>query len=80
MISIMFSYYYKKFPDSFENTKLTNVEIVNLEDLTTEFLEQDTAIKGGGNYKLPKYGKYMILWLETTYQDGNVHFWQTIRS
>ena len=47
--------------------------------MNPEFLEQDTAIKGGGYYKLPKYGKYMILWLETTYIDGNIHFWQTIR-
>ena len=79
MITIMFSNYYNKFPDSFNNTKLINVEIVNLEELNPEFLEQDTAIKGGGHYKLPKYGKYMILWLETTYIDGNIHFWQTIR-
>ena len=59
-------------------THLTDVELVNLEDLDPAFLEADTAIRGGGHYPLPKKGKFMILWLFTT--DGiAAHRWQTIR-
>lgn len=78
MISIKFSHRYTKMPELFDNTYLTDLELVNLEDLTSEFIRKDTEIVGGGHYTLPKKGKYMILWLLTT--DGLVvHRWQTIR-
>ena len=78
MILIKFSHQYVKFPPSFDDTYLTDVEVVNLEDLDPAFLEADTAIVGGGHYPLPKKGRYMILRLFTT--DGlDVHRWQTIR-
>ncbi len=79
MITIKFSHQYKKFPpDLSMYTHLTDVELVNLEDLDPAFLEADTAIRGGGHYPLPKKGKFMILWLFTT--DGiAAHRWQTIR-
>ena len=78
MITIKFSHRYTKMPESFDNTYLGDLELVNLEDLNPEFIKGDTAIVGGGYYLLPKKGKYMILWLFTT--DGlAAHRWQTIR-
>ena len=79
VITIRFSARYEKMPQfSFEVTKLTAVELVNLEDLDPKFLERDTAIVGGGHYKLPKHGKYMILRLLTS-RPGTIWPWQTIR-
>lgn len=78
MITIKFSKIYKKFPPTFEGTYLTDVELVNLEDLDPDFLEYDTVATDGSHYALPKKGRYMILWLFTT--DGlAAHRWQTIR-
>ena len=82
MITIEFSHWYKKFPKSFEGTKtsLVGVKVVNLEDLDKKFIEEDTAILGGGHYELPATGKYMILGLITTKVGVRcIHVWQTIR-
>jgi hypothetical protein len=81
-ITIKFSARYEKMPSSFDGTttQLTAVELVNLEDLDPEFIEKDTAIVGGGHYKLPKRGKYMVLQLLTTKSGTRcIHVWQTIR-
>ena len=74
MITIKFSYQYTKMPPDTKNTVLVDVELINLEDLSKDFLEKDTEIVGGGHYSLPPRGKFMILWLDT-----NGHMWQTIR-
>ena len=78
MITIKFSHRYTKMPESFDNTYLDDLELVNMEDLTPEFIRKDTEIVGGGHYDLPTKGTCMILWLFTT--DGlAVHRWQTVR-
>lgn len=74
MITIRFSHHYIKMPPDTKNTVLVDVELVNLEDLSKDFLEKDTEIVGGGHYPLPPSGKFMILWLDT-----NGYRWQTIR-
>lgn len=79
MIAIKFSHRYKKFPPSLEDTHLFDVDIINLEDLDPAFIAEDTAIVGGGNYPLPKKGKYMILRLCSYSNMGEMHTWQTIR-
>ena len=73
---IKFIHLYEKMPPDFQVSRLTNVEVVNLEDLDPLFLERDTAIQEGGHYSLPKKGKYMILYLESGVM--NIR-WQTIR-
>ncbi len=62
---IKFSNYYyklgthgKKLPD--RQALLLQVLTVNLEDLSKNFIEYDTSFPGG-NYKLPKKGKYLLL-------------------
>ena len=78
MITIKFSHKHTKMPASVDNTYLVDLELVNIEDLTREFIRKDTEIVGGGHYNLPPKGTCMILWLFTT--DGlAVHRWQTIR-
>ena len=89
MIPIKFSHFYVKMPPVMDNTNLIDVQVVNLEDLDPAFLEADTAIRGGGHYKLPKKGKYMILWLRSSIEitldpplvGGGMQLWswQTIR-
>ena len=74
MITIKFSHKYIKMPANMEKTKLVDIDLVDLEDLSEEFIQKDTAIVGGGHYKLPKKGKYMVLWL-----DSQGELWQTIR-
>lgn len=76
MITVKFSHDYSKFPVMlhFETTRLIGVELVNIEDLDPEFIEADTAIKGGGHYPLPKSGRFIILRLDTAGKK-----WQTIR-
>ena len=78
MISIKFSHRYKKMPETFDNTYLVDLELVNIEDLTPEFIRKDTEIIGGGHYYLPTKGTFMILWLLTT-NGPATHRWQTIR-
>ncbi len=73
---IKFSHLYEKMPPDYLISRLTNVEVVNLEDLDPVFLERDTAIQGGGHYSLSKKGKYMILWLGSSSKHEK---WQTIR-
>ena len=75
-VIIKFSHLYEKMPPDFQVSQLITVEIVNLEDLDPLFLDQDTAIQGGGHYQLPKKGKFMILHLESSVM--NIP-WQTIR-
>jgi hypothetical protein len=75
-MKIKFSHFYYKMPPGYQSSRLKDVEIVNLEDLDKGFIEIDTKIIGGGNYPLPKKGKYMILWLESQLTKLP---WQTIR-
>lgn len=71
--AIKFSHYYEKFPAVLTPTFLKGIRIKHYNDLTEEFIQKDTAIKGGGNYPLPKT-KLMILdlWTEGEY-------WTTVR-
>lgn len=78
-IAIKFSHRYKKMPEGFENSRLTSIDIVNIEDLDPDFLEADTAIVGGGHYEIPNRGRFMILYLETLRPGMNPWGWQTIR-
>lgn len=73
---IKFSHQYVKMPPDFKVSRLLEVEIVRLENLSGQFRDDDTRIVGGGYYPLPKKGKYMILWLESSIM--NIP-WQTIR-
>lgn len=73
---IKFSHLYEKMPPDYRLSRLTNVEVVNIEDLDRDFIERDTAIQDGGHYPLPTKGKYIILWLESSIM--NIR-WQTIR-
>ena len=75
-MKIKFSHLYEKMPPDFQVSRLVDIGIVQLESLTTDFIEKDTAIQGGGHYQLPEKGKYMILWLESSVM--NIR-WQTIR-
>ena len=81
MITIKFANYYKKMPYNVDVgiTKLVGVQNVDLENLSPAFLRMDTAIRGGGYYRLPKKGKYMILRLDTEIENYFTHEWQTIR-
>ncbi len=78
-ITIKFSHRYKKMPEGFELSRLTGIDVVNLEELDSDFLAQDTAIVGGGHYPLPRRGKFMILYIETSRLGINLCGWQTIR-
>ncbi len=75
-MKIKFSHFYEKMPRDYRLSRLTQIEVVDLEDLDPTFIERDTAIQGGGHYPLPKKGKYMILYLESSIM--NIR-WQTIR-
>ncbi len=75
-MKIKFSHQYHKMPPDYRISRLTDIQIVHLEDLDSAFIEKDTAIVGGGHYPLPAKGKFMILWLESSIM--NIR-WQTIR-
>lgn len=75
-VIIRFSHFYEKMPPDYQVSRLVGLDIVHIENLTKEFIEKDTAIIGGGHYKLPSQGKYMVLWLESSIM--NIR-WQTIR-
>lgn len=75
-MKIKFSHLYEKMPKDYWLSKLTGIQMVNLESLDPDFIKRDTAIKGGGHYRLPKEGKFMILWLESASKHKE---WQTIR-
>lgn len=77
---IKFSHRYVKMPAGFENSCLTSIDVVNIEDLDADFIEADTAIVGGGHYELPKKGRFMVLHLETPGKESwQSVSWQTIR-
>jgi hypothetical protein len=75
-MKIKFSHHYVKMPPDFKVSRLWGVSIIYLEDTESSFLEKDTEIVGGGHYPLPKKGKFMVLWLESSIM--NIR-WQTIR-
>ena len=62
MPQIKFSHQYQKIlnchNDVIETATLLQVSIINLEDLSQEFLSYDTD---NGTYELPKRGKYLML-------------------
>jgi hypothetical protein len=62
MPQIKFSHKYQKILNShndvIETATLLQVSIINLEDLSKEFLNYDTD---NGVYELPKRGKYLML-------------------
>lgn len=74
VLTISFSHRYQKMPDGFERSKLLEVIPIDLKDLSDEFREYDTNFSGG-NYPLPKSGKYLILMLLSEKK----HLWTTIR-
>lgn len=68
MNKIKFSHKYYKIPDGALAAMLTDIIIVNLEDLSPKFIQYDTAYWDDGevgvkSYPLPKKGKYMMLML-----------------
>lgn len=71
---IKFSHKYNKMPEGFEHSKLLDVLLVPIQELSKQFLEYDTTYEGG-NYPLPKKGMFMILLL----QSEKAHLWTTIR-
>jgi hypothetical protein len=73
---IRFSHLYEKMPPDFKVSRLMDVEVIQLENLSGKFLDDDTRIVGGEYYPLPRKGKYMILRLESSIM--NIR-WQTIR-
>ena len=76
-LTIKFSHKYDKLRamDEHEQPKLLQVLDVELSDLSPDFLDYDTAIVGGGYYKLPKKGKYLLLMFE-----GNHGLFTTLRA
>ena len=76
MKSIKFSHIYDKFPPGRGPSMLLEVFTVDVKDLSSEFLEYDTKITGGGRYPLPKNGSHLVLLL---YQASTKHLWTTIR-
>lgn len=66
MITIKFSSYYMKLPPRFEESVLLQVLPVELGDLSNSFREYDTMMENGLEYDLPRYGKYIILFLAPT--------------
>lgn len=77
--TIKFSHRYCKMPPGFERSILLEVLPVKLENLSSMFLEYDTAYFDENcreaNYPLPKKGDYLLLILCA---DG-VDLWTTIR-
>jgi hypothetical protein len=63
MITIKFSSYYLKHPPGFQHSVLLQVLPVELSSLSQAFREYDTTKEDGLQYPLPKYGKYIILFL-----------------
>jgi hypothetical protein len=75
-MKIKFSHHYVKMPSDFKTSVLTDIEIIHLENFCKSFIERDTAITGGGHYKLPSTGKFMLLSLRSLLWGRH---WQTIR-
>ena len=73
--TIKFSHEYWKMPIDYSPSQLIAVIPINLEDLSSQFIEYDTRIRGGGHYNLPKKGRYLLLLLIT--KSGQL--WTTIR-
>lgn len=63
---IKFSHVYKKMPSGVQwcDTYIKGVKVIEYSSLTPEEIEIDTAIVGGGNYKLPT-GKLIVIELWT---------------
>jgi hypothetical protein len=81
MTVIKFSHRYRKLPRDFQRSKLLDVLLVNLEDMSPSFREYDTSFEVDGAtdfYPLPARGEYMLLLLQAG--EGCGHLWTTIRS
>ncbi len=69
MLTIPFSHVYKKMPLNIDKpwakTVLLGYRVANT--LSPAFLQYDTTIIGGGNFKLPAKGPYLVLSLKTTF-------------
>lgn len=79
MARIVFSHLYNKMPYGVQylSTWVTDVSIIEFNDLTPEEIQQDTAIVGGGNYQLPHMKLIKIdLWSDTI---NGAHKWATLR-
>lgn len=76
-LAIKFDHIYWKMPPAemmLQNrTKLLQVFPISFEDMSPDFIQYDTAIKGGGNYEL-KPGNYLMLFLTT-----GRYTWTTLR-
>lgn len=61
---IKFSHHYPKLgvlAGTNDEARLLDAHPVQLELLSPDFLDYDTAIDGGGYYKLPRKGRYLML-------------------
>ena len=74
MKNIVFSNQYTKMPDNPDPSVLIKVFPVQVSELSKEFVEYDTTIKDGGQYKLPN-GRVLVLLLKTSEDQ----IWTTIR-
>lgn len=76
MNQIKFSHRYVKMPPKLTPTYIERIEVTHYDNLTPEFIEQDTRTISGSHYELPKE-KLIIIWLYTAADAG--YKWQTIR-
>lgn len=74
MLTIPFSHRYVKMPVDVgeyrmwpQKTVLLGYRVAN--KLSPAFIQYDTAIVGGGNFKLPDKGPYLVLFLKTIFYD-----------
>jgi hypothetical protein len=84
-LKIKLRHKYDKLPKGFENSRLLDVILIKLQDLSTDFILYDTHYSddelGDGYYPLPAKGDYMILLLRCEDDFGtDRNIWTTIRS
>ena len=71
--TIKFSHYYKKMPAVLSPTYLKGVRLKHYNDLTEDFIREDTETVDGSFYDLPKTHLLILdLWTEGKY-------WTTVR-
>lgn len=74
MATIKFSHRYTKLPPRPDPSYLLEVFVVDRSDLHSSFIDYDTHIVDGGNFKIP-IGKVLVLLLQS--ESGAI--WTTIR-